>query len=222
MSNKLALIEKEAAEELDQLKVRIVDYDREFHGAFQRQMGFAFLAGCALLRAKEIIPHGKFLDWRERELPQLTRASASRYSQFAEALRKDPTVGSLKEVKLLGEGEPLTPAQQKKITEAVHELADGKTLTEMYRDLGVIRQPQKPKHHPRKAGPADAAAQLKAEREWSARMTETWKAPLRIWIDTHSDAEGRRVDLDAPDYQAALDLLTEATALCRAKIKALK
>lgn len=219
--SKHAVIDQSSAQELDELKGRIADYDREFHSAFQRQMGYAFLAGVALLRAKEIIPHGRFLEWREAEL-EVKRSSAERYMKFAEALGKFPTVGNLREVKLISEGEPLTPEQQQRVADAVHKIADGKTLTEMYRDLGVIRQPQKPKHHPRKAGPADAAAQLKAEREWSARMTETWKAPLRIWIDTHSDAEGRRVDLDAPDYQAALDLLTEATALCRAKIKALK
>lgn len=215
--NKLQIIEQEAAEELDQLKTKILDYDREFHSAFQRQMGFAFLAGVALLRAKEIVPHGKFLEWRESELPQLTRSSASRYSQFAEALRKDPTVGSLKEVKLLGEGEALTPAQQKKITEAVHELADGKTLTEMYRDLGVIRQPEKPKHHPRK--PSDPGADLDAQKAWSLDLRNAWAGPLRVFLAALADEEGDHVHLGTKEWQASLDILTEATAECRKRLK---
>src|SRR5690349_888438 len=94
----LAIIEENAAAELAQLSARIIDYDLEFHSAFQRQMGFAFLAGCALNRAKEIVPHGKFIEWREANLPAISKSSASRYSQFAEALlSKYPTVGYLPE-----------------------------------------------------------------------------------------------------------------------------
>jgi hypothetical protein len=214
--NKLALIEKEAAEELDQLKARIVEYDREFHSAFQRQMGFAFLAGAALLRAKEIVPHGQFMAWREAEL-SVERSSAERYMKFADAVGKFPTVGNLKEVKLLGEGEPLTAAQQKKITEAVHELADGKTLTEMYRDLGVIRQPEKPKHHPRK--PVDPGADLDAQKAWSLDLRNAWSAPLRVFLTALADEEGDHVHLPKKEWQACLDILTEATAEARKRLK---
>lgn len=215
--NKLQVIEREAADELDQLKARITDYDREFHSAFQRQMGFAFLAGCALLRAKEIVPHGKFVEWRESELPELSRSSASRYTQFAEALRKDPTVGSLKEVRLLGNGGELTADQQQKVADAVHKLADGKTLTEMYRDLGVIRQPEKPKHHPRK--PSDPGEDLDAQKAWSLDLRNAWSGPLRVFLTALADEEGDHVHLPKREWQACLDILTEATAEARKRLK---
>ena len=215
--NKLEVIEKEAAEELDRLKGRIADYDHEFRSAFSRQMGYAFLAGAALLRAKAIVPHGKFLEWREAELPQISRSSASRYTQFAEAVTlKDPTVGSLAEVKLLMEGEPLSPAQQQKIAGAVHDLADGKTLTEMYRDLGVIRQPEKPKHTPAK--PLTPAEELAAEKEHARDVLDAWRSPLGTWLQLVNDEEDP-LHHPKPDWQAALDLLTEATAACRKRLK---
>jgi hypothetical protein len=212
--NKLAIIEQEAAEELDQLKVAIVDYDREFHSAFQRQMGYAFLAGAALRRAEEIIPHGKFLDWCEKELA-IKRTSSLRYRKFAEAISKLPTVGNLKEVKLLGAGELLSPAQQKKITDAVHELADGKTLTEMYRDLGVIRQPEKPKHHPRKHT-LSPEEELHARKQADLDLANTWRGPLGVWCHVMEDAD----DHERPHYtkkqvQEFLDELTRATGILR-------
>lgn len=217
MSDKLQPLNGADAEELDALKGRIAEYDREFHRAFQRQMGFAFLAGCALNRAKEILPHGRFMEWRESEL-SVQRSSAERYMKFADALGKFPTVGNLKEVKLLGEGEPLSPAQQKKICEAVHELADGKTLTEMYRDLGVIRQPQKPKHHPRK--PLTPEEELAERREADQALRDAWLAPLTLWRDCLENAD----DAECPHYtraewQAMLDALVSAGALCREHLK---
>lgn len=216
MSNKLAIIEAEAAEELDQLKVAIVDYDREVRGAFGRQMSYAFLAGAALLRAKEIIPHGKFMEWRDAEL-RLTDNSAARYMKFADAMLKFPTVGNLKEVRLLNRGDELTNEQQEKVARVVHKLADGKTLTEMYRDLGVIRQPEKPKHHPRKAG--NAAVTHAEKKANSLDFTNAWRGPLRVWLTVQAEDDGEHLHLDRAEWEATLEILTEASAMVRARLK---
>lgn len=214
--NKLQVIESEAADELDQLKTRISDYDREFHSAFTRQMGFAFLAGAALNRAKEIIPHGKFMEWSETEL-SVKRSSVARYMKFAEAIGKLPTVGNLKEVKLLGEGELLTPAQQKKITEAVHSLADGKTLTEMYRDLGIIRQPEKPKHHPAK--PLTAAEELAEHKAHAKDLLSACIGPMRVLVGDLDDVGEFIEHLTDADWEEALSVGVRFTSLCRAHLK---
>lgn len=218
--NKLELIEKEAAEELEHLKAKIVHYDLGFHGAFARQMGCAYLAGMALNRAKEIVPHGKFMAWREAELP-VSNNSAARYMKFADALGKFPTVGNLKEVKLLARGKELSPAQQKKITEAVHELADGKTLTEMYRDLGVIRQPEKPKHHPRK--PVSVADTLAARRAHAEDLLHAFAGPLRIFLNLAQDEEdANALPLDRAGWERALAIGTELNTTARERLKHLK
>lgn len=194
--NKLTILDKaevESTEELDKLKARIIDYDCGFRTAYQSQMGYAFLAGIALLRAKEIVPHGKFLAWREAELPQITRSSASRYMQFAEALpAKDPTVGSLPEVKLLGNGAELSDDSKKKILETVYEVADGKTLTEMYRDLGVIRQPKAKEHHPVKQTPEEKLeAEKQADIAWGEALVADARELVEQWTDHTRDDSGR-------------------------------
>jgi hypothetical protein len=210
--NALSIIEISTAEELDQLQVAIVDYDREVRSAFGRQMSYAFLAGAALLRAKEIIPHGKFMEWRESDL-NVERSSAERYMKFAAAISKFPTVGNLREVKLLGSGEALTPAQQKKITDAVHDLTDGKTLTEMYRDLGVIRQPQKPKHHPQK--PVSPEDELEARKLHDRDLADAWMGPLSLWRTANCADDDERPSYSREEWNMMLNHLTEATALCR-------
>lgn len=215
--NKLAVIEAEAAEELEQLKVSIVDYDREVRSAFARQMGYAFLAGVALLRAKEIIPHGKFLEWREAELPEVSRSSASRYTQFAEALRKDPTVGSLREVRLLDNGGELTEEQQAKVAKVVHKLADGKTLTEMYRDLGVIRQPEKPKHHPRKE--TTIAQEYQSKQEQDLELLNGWINPARLWRDLVNANDKHSPEYSKATLKTALDEALQLTELLREMLK---
>ena len=220
MSDKLAIIEAEAAAELEHLKTAIVDYDREVRSAFQRQMGYAFLAGCALLRAKEIIPHGKFLEWRETELPEVSRSSASRYTQFAEALVKDPTVGSLKEVRLLNRGDELTTEQQEKVARVVHKLADGKTLTEMYRDLGVIRQPEKPKHHPRKQAAVSAEEELEAKKLSDLDLMRACTGPVTIWCDVMENADDHeRPHYKRKDLEEMLNVCTRATGILRELLK---
>jgi hypothetical protein len=163
MKNALVKADAESVQELALLKERIVEYDRGFHSAFQTQMGFAFLTGLALLRAKDILPHGQFMDWSKEQLPSIEHRSATRYMKFADTLvEKYPQVGKLATVANLrsGELEPgptidLKADEVQVVLTAVHDVADGKTLTDMYRDLGVIRQPQKQKHHPKKITPEE-------------------------------------------------------------------
>ena len=158
-----------------------VDRIKQYHSgcmrAFGDQMGYAFLAGVELNALKEQTPHGKFLALLDTHIPEITHRTANRYQKFAEALQTHsklladkPAIGKKDTVSYLEAVNPETSLQYaagalrvdghwnpdavEKVLAAVHEVADGKTLTEMYRDLGVIRQPQKPQHHPRKNDPA--------------------------------------------------------------------
>lgn len=129
---------------------RIKVYDAAFHNAFSQQMGYAYLAGCELNAIKEALPHGEFMKWKAKFLPAIPHRSATRYMEFqtklATTVANLPTVG---ECRLLGNGE-LPEKEKEKILKAVHQAADGKTLTQLYRDLGVIREKKHPVHTPRK------------------------------------------------------------------------
>jgi hypothetical protein len=125
---------------------RINDYHRNCLSSFNTQISYAFLAGVELLALKEDCRHGDFVTIREKHLPDVPYSSATRYMKFADLIgQKTHTVGFLKpeRLRLLTNGE-LSDEQKAKILEAVYDLADGKTLTELYRDLGVIRPPKKP------------------------------------------------------------------------------
>lgn len=145
---------------LAELAPRIIQYDQGVRYAIGRQMGYAYLAGAALNEAKTLCAHGEFGPWCKANLP-LTNGTTHRYMEFATQLQiKFPTVVNLKRGGLLPAGELSTEGTDT-VLRAVHEAADGRTLTQFYRDLGVIRPAQKQTHHdPRPISPED---QVKAD-----------------------------------------------------------
>ena len=155
-----------------------VDRIKEYHAgtlrAFGDQMGFAYLAGRELLAAKEELPHGQFMKWREAHLPELSNGTTANYMKFADGLNsKFTTVGNFKSSPLQLTNGTLTEEQNQQVREAVKKVADGKTLTELYRDLGVIKEKEKPKHTP----PAKLTAEeaLEAEKNQARQIAEILK-----------------------------------------------
>ncbi len=192
--NKLAMIDKEGADELDLLKVKIAQYDDGFRRAYSQQMGYAFLAGLAVNRAKEILPQGKFIPWVEES--KLNRMSANRYGRFVEALiEAHPAVGKCNTAMLQissGDGDvtKLSEEDQEQILKAVHDAADGKTLTEMYRDLGVIRQPKKQEYHPIRQTPEEALeAEKQAAIDWGHQMATDAREAIDQWTEYQEDGK---------------------------------
>ncbi len=128
---------------------RIKTYHTGFHKAYGQQMGYAFLAGVELNATKAELPHGQFEKFLTANLPDISKGARHRYMLFAETLQtKFPTVGNLELNKVKVTKAGLPKGELTKVLEAVHEIADGKTLTELYRDLGVIRPPKKQKYTP--------------------------------------------------------------------------
>jgi len=190
--------------ELDILKGKIIEYDAGCRQAFGEQMGYAFLAGLALNRAKDLVPHGNsggpgFTKWREANLPEISERSARRYMEFSgklilsyPAVGKTATVAVFKSERLeLPEG-ALPEQEQKAVLQAVHDAADGKTLTEMYRDLGIIREAKKQQHHPRK--PTTPEQELEAARTAAAETVLHLATSLRAL-----HAEGDPTLINVPD-----------------------
>lgn len=144
-TNTLESLTKEQHDQIERIKT----YDAGCRGAFNQQMGYAFLAGMELNAVKDRLPHGQFLKWREAYLVQLPERSAQRYMKFAVTIAASKGLPRFEDVKLLPDG-TIPEKEREQIIKAVHKIADGKTLTELYRDLGVIRDPEAKQHHPRK------------------------------------------------------------------------
>jgi hypothetical protein len=155
-----------------------VDRIKAYHAgclqAFGDQMGYAFLTGRELIAAKASIPSGHkdpeggFGKWIKANVPELSNGTIHRYMSFATALEKQfPTVGNISPTLLqIGPG-GLDESAKAEVLKAVHEVADGKTLTELYRDLGVIRGPKDKKHHAPKLNAAETAeAQIEQAKQF--------------------------------------------------------
>lgn len=153
----LAEPDKDELKQLDELKECIIKCDEGCRKAFAAHVGYAFLAGIALNKAKALVPHGGFIKWQEAALADVCRSAAGCYMRFADALLQYPAVGKcatvahLESDRLKLTAGELPEADKQEVLKAVHDVADGRTLTQMYRDLGVIRDPRDPNANPKKA-----------------------------------------------------------------------
>lgn len=148
---------------LETRRDRILNYHTSVIRAFGQQMGYAFLCGLELNAAKEEIAHGAFEKWREQNLPELPKRTACRYSAFADALQDQcKSISKLTQrAQLLLTNGDFEDADRTELLQAVHDATDGKSLTQLYRDLGVIRDPvaQKDRNNQRKQTAEEIAQQ---------------------------------------------------------------
>jgi hypothetical protein len=190
------------------LEVLIVQHEqrvqriRTYHDgcvrAFGQQMGFAFLAGLELNRVKDEIAHGQFMAWVEKHLPEIPHRTATRYMGFADALTpKLATVANLDTARLQLTNGDLPTEAKAEVLQAVHDVADGKTLTQLYRDLGVIRDKKDPnegeKEKPKNLSPEE---QLAAWKERDNSALQTIVDAMRTYMPQEDD------DQDRPRYHS--------------------
>jgi len=210
--------------ELDQLKERIVELDAFCRQSFGKHMVYAFLCGVALNRAKQIAPHGNFTRWHQAELPQLSGATLHRYMIFAGGLlARFPALQKLKAAPLLERGD-LAGTESQQLLEAVHEAADGKTISDFYRDLGVIRPPQPATHSPpertahRPPKPLSPPRQPAAEQARAEEFIESLLVRMRMLLDPQDQSLVRSGDAKREELLAlGLDLNNRVRAMRTAK-----
>ncbi|HXF15452.1 MAG TPA: hypothetical protein VN496_00520 [Burkholderiales bacterium] len=152
------LITAASAERIERIKT--------YHASCQRAGGdilaYWALTGLELLALKEETPHGEFEDLKKREFGDIPRACLGRYMQFAGDLKvKYPTVGYLVADRCLLTNGELSGEQRETVLQAVHEVADGKTVTAFFRELRMMRQPKKQQYH--RPGQVDAQKQAAHE-----------------------------------------------------------
>jgi hypothetical protein len=111
--------------------------------AAQFQVLYALRCGILLLKAKEQIPHGGFLEWLESSLPTIHRATANRYMQLLDRINDDKcrTVRHLQFLQspTLDEDIRNDPKLIEETVEKVGQITDKKTLTDLYKGYGIIK-----------------------------------------------------------------------------------
>lgn len=127
--------------------------------AAYQQIGYAFLTGQALNRRKELLPFGQWVKWCQRHLEPrgLKERTARNYMAFAEALQprllQAPAASGI--VLQLTNGESLGAEQIATFSEAIREVANGQSLTDLYRDYGIVKDKQEKKFSPPKITPEE-------------------------------------------------------------------
>lgn len=139
----------------------------------------AVLAGAKLNRAKTILPHGEFSKWAGTNFPTINIRSCQRWMALADSLEqrligKNDTVSHLGESPLLALPDPrdLQDSSNKEIVRQVNEVIDGRGLTELYRDLGVV-----------KARENKSKERVKRIRQAETDAPSRYHALAQVWLD---------------------------------------
>jgi hypothetical protein len=199
---------------------RIAAYDAGTRRAFQHQMAFVYLAGAELLAVKEELPHGQFMKWCEQHLAQrsISYPTANRYMHVAEALQTKFLAAKkieLPQLTLTSSGGDIPESALSIISEAVREVIDGKSLNDLYRELGHVKQLQKQKHSPVRLTPEQAEADRKAN---AVLFLDNLAATLATF-----DADPRlHADLPTPKLKELHDAILTTSRKLRDLLKSRK
>jgi hypothetical protein len=194
---------------------------REFIVAQRRgaaeQFGYAFLAGRALLQAKDVVPNGNhkrpnagFKIWVEATFPEISLRTAENWMVFANEVMTRAQVNAPDSPLLLGPGE-LNGQTHESVLELVPEVMDGKGMMKFMRECRLLRPVERPKHRPRKAVSAHQAAKEKA-----AQARRVWD---RIVSDLETGAKVLHRIERAEDLKRYIDALLDAGNRIREVLK---
>lgn len=169
--------EAHAVMQRDQVRIETIKHAHEqYEQSRHNIVVFAFVIGFELHAQKDELPHGRFEEWCEINLPEIGDASRARYMKFAvELQRRHKELGPEARALLLAGvdgGEVVRQENQTKLGEQIYELTDGASLTQLYKDTGVIPQPKKRLPAPRK--PAKKLTPDEAVRQRQKIARENW------------------------------------------------
>ena len=173
------LIPAGTAEKLEARKRRIETFIAAGRKASAEFFGYRFLAGREMLLAKDDLPHGNanetkagLKNWIGASFPAIAYRTAARWMVFADlVLDKAATLPPLKKRPLLLGNKRVGAKDRETILKTIPLLLDGKGMLEFMRAEKLLRDAQKPKHHPVKPLSPDEAVAAKAKlakRHWAA------------------------------------------------------
>jgi hypothetical protein len=176
MTRKLEVIPRIVAEKLEAHAQVIHSLIAAQRRGAAEQFGYAFLAGRALLQAKNIVPNGNtnvsaagFKRWVDANFPEITMRTAENWMLFAETILARAQADAASSPLLLGSLE-LNGQSHDSILQLVPEVMDGKGMMHFMRECRLLRAPTRKRRSPRKPVSADEAG-----REQSAQARRSWE-----------------------------------------------
>lgn len=154
----------------DQVRINTIKHAHEqYTNARNNMVVMAFVIGFELTAQKDVLAHGRFEQWCEINLPEIKQQQRSRYMKFSvELQRRHRELGPEARALLLTNtdgGEVVRQENQTRLGEQIYELTDGASLTQLYKDTGVIPQPKKRAASARKVRVLNPAEKGQAERK---------------------------------------------------------
>ena len=214
MNHKLEVISKAVAEKLEAHAEVIHNLIAAQRRGAAEQFGYAFLAGRALLQAREIVPNGNsrlpnagFKNWVAANLPEITMRTAENWMLFAESVLSRAQLDAANSPLLLGSAE-INGSAQESILRLVPEVMDGKGMMRFMRDTRLLRRPKRRRNRLGVAG-IRREQSLRARRVWERVVAGIGKAEKLL-----SDIES------ADDLNHYSKAFTGASQKIRAAIRA--
>lgn len=216
-------ISKETAAALDQHEKNIRNYLKGKRKGAAQHFAYAFLVGRECLAAKETIGHGNSHDpnsglknFITARFPDEPYPTITFWMQYAKAM--SDKAAALPEFKktplLLGQGKKQFSVKQLAlIIDLVPRVMDGKSMTRFMRESRLLRDAEKPKHHPRKSVDPDKAAAAKKKQAES--FFKSVLADLQL-------AEDHLKHLETVTLQSTLDHLVDVSNHIRELLKTRK
>jgi hypothetical protein len=197
---------------------QIADYALGHHQGAVEAAGLsvvrAIACGIQLIKAKELLPHGEFMPWYKKYLQGISQPTANRYAKLA-ALVKSQLTSSTTITRLDAAPEQLTPNYIRRYLPALAKVVEGKMLTELYQEYGIIK--------PRKAHDQEAldrqervkARNPKDKHEEQLYFLQDWFKDTgdRLnqfvdWVEEFRVEEPALIDQAAEELRTALEKLT--------------
>ncbi len=149
----------------------------------------ALACGFILLNEKARLPHGEFDKWQRKHLKPISRPTGKRYMQIAGKMH-ELQESKVSTVRHLLEGtrpSDLTENHIQRIAPMIQEITEGKTFTELGRELGIFKPRNTKSERARKRlAKRTGDAVVDAEHDATAWTDEV--VALLARVDDHKDA----------------------------------
>jgi hypothetical protein len=135
----------DGSDELRQVVANIVLFHHMANNSASQAVLFAAKCGAELNRAKEICEHGQFGKWLANNIKEISNRTIYKYMDLAEMLEKKMIKfapdANLQSFDLLALPDPRDIKSFSKcgVSEMVQKVTDGKSLSRLYEEFGIIK-----------------------------------------------------------------------------------
>lgn len=135
----------QGSDELRQVVANVVLFHHMANNSASQAVLFAAKCGAELNRAKEICGHGQFGKWIAKNIPEISNRTMQRYMILADTLEKKiskyDTMTNLQSIDLKALPDPRDIKSFSKcgVSEMVQKVTDGKSLSRLYEEFGIIK-----------------------------------------------------------------------------------